>query len=394
LNVAVGPEGVVVTTGGIEEWTGKDEPEETGTAQPIVVIEPTEEMLLQPNSYVVAPGQTIEIPVGKAYAMWMFDPRLKDLDDDMQGMVTAKKVWEDTKGLVPATDISLSGTGTEAVISVTTGTAIPDGNMVVGLYIDDVIYWSWHVWITPYDPSLPASQATNNGFTFMNRNLGAWNSVPNQAQKGRMAGHFYQWGRKDPLFPINPFMGGAQAVVDANGNNIMIGSRYGDVSGGASTNLVWSIRNPITIIKGNGAVVDWWSTEGEDGADRWNNPDGSKSVFDPCPEGWRVPTSGEGALSPWYGISMDNGTWSGGFAGGAKGWTFPELGYFPASGYFGNNGMLPAGGIVGNQPHLWTATQSSEEGYAYCLRATDSAWEPSFALARGSSMPVRCVTTE
>jgi hypothetical protein len=389
FGAAVSPRGVVVTTGEIEDWTGKEDPVETGSADPVVSEDPEPEMLLLPNCYMVKPGNTVRIPVSKAYAMWAFDPLLKEAGATMNGTVTVKKVWEDTKGLMPAANITLEGTGLNAEIVVVAGDAILDGNVSVGLYIDDVIFWSWHVWITNYDPSLTASQVTNNGFTFMDRNLGSWENIANPAQQGKRVGHTYQWGRKDPLFPLSPYMAGQQAVVNNEGTNIGLGTRYGDVSGDAMNNLVWSIRNPITIIRGSGAIVDWYSAEGEEGANRWNNPDGTKSAFDPCPAGWRVPVSGAGNLSPWYGISTADGSWNN--VNSCRGWTFSNLGYFPAGGYFTSSGMAPTGALIGNAVFLWTATQSSEDGYAYCLRADSSSWIPSSTLARGSSMPVRCV---
>jgi hypothetical protein len=391
LDVTVSPKGVVVTTGEIEDWTGKNDPVETGTAEPVVVVDPDEEMLLLPNSYIVAPGETIKIPVGKAYAMWRFDPLLKTAEDDMTGTVTAKMVWEDPKGLMATGSVSISGEGKDAEITVVTTEAFPDGNISVGLYIDDVIYWSWHLWITPYNPELPASQTTNNGFTFMDRNLGSWNTIADMSKRGRATGRFYQWGRKDPFLTTTEYMTGPQSVYDSNGATLAIGNNKSTVSEDPLTDLVWSIRNPISFRQASGAVVDWFSGDDDYSANRWNNPDGSKSVFDPCPEGWRVPTSGAGSLSPWHGITTTDATWDSGT--NCRGWTIPDHGYFPASGYFNTTGTMTTG-TVGFMPHLWTATQSPDDGYAYCLRATSTTWEPNHSLPRATAMPIRCVKEE
>jgi hypothetical protein len=73
----------------------------------------------------------------------------------------------------------------------------------------DEIVWSYHIWVTGYDPK--ASDATypnpynrnNNGkrFVFMDRNLGAKEEgqtyLDNDANNN--AGLYYQWGRKDPF---------------------------------------------------------------------------------------------------------------------------------------------------------------------------------------------------
>ncbi|MDR1671723.1 MAG: fimbrillin family protein [Alistipes sp.] len=390
--VTVSPSGVVVTTGEIEDWTGKDDPVESGRGEPVVVIEVDEEAMNLPNSYIVAPGASVDIPVAKAYAMWKYDPLLKDMEAKMTGLVAAKMVWEIPQYLMSTGSITMTGTGPDAVIRVTAGETVQDGNMTVGLYIDDEIVWSWHVWITPYNPNLPASQKTNNGVTMMDRNLGAWNTPANPAQLGKLVGHTYQWGRKDPLLSINAFMGGMDAMFKADGSRITLATKIA-ATGNAQTNLVASIRTPFNFITSSGADVDWWTTEGEDdGVNRWNNADGSKSPYDPCPEGWRVPTSGAGNKSPWYGLSTGDGTWSS--TNYSRGWTFDNLGFIPAGGYFNTAGGVPPGGVIGTMVQLWTATQSPTDGYAYCLRADNSSWSPDFELARASAMPVRCAKVQ
>lgn len=37
--------------------------------------------------------------------------------------------------------------------------------------------------------------------------------------------------------------------------------------------------------------------------------DGTKTLFDPCPVGWRVPSSGEGAADPWQALQTSTGAW-------------------------------------------------------------------------------------
>lgn len=98
----------------------------------------------------------------------------------------------------------------------------------------------------------------------------------------------YQWGRKDP------FQGPYTWMMFLNGNagwsNDGIG-KFMTLRGFASSNvpsenLVASVRQPYRYIVG---VSDWLSPAvgGEDY--RWSNADGTKGVFDPCPDGWRVP---------------------------------------------------------------------------------------------------------
>lgn len=64
-----------------------------------------------------------------------------------------------------------------------------------------------------------------------------------------------------------------------------------------------SVRQPYRYIVG---VSDWLSPAvgGEDY--RWSNADGTKGVFDPCPDGWARTVSGAGAASAWADL---NGVW-------------------------------------------------------------------------------------
>lgn len=206
---------------------------------------------LLPNCYVVSPGETLYIPVSKAFGVWGKNDVLAGEGAGMLGAMGARVVWEDVRYL-------LNG----------------DGNC----------YWSWHIWATEYDPSQVAGQQTVGGNVFMDRNLGATSLV-----KGpQSAGCFYQWGRKDP------FQGPYTWMMFLNGNagwsNDGIG-KFMTLRGFASSNvpsenLVASVRQPYRYIVG---VSDWLSPAvgGEDY--RWSNADGTKGVFDPCPDGWRVP---------------------------------------------------------------------------------------------------------
>lgn len=206
---------------------------------------------LLPNCYVVSPGETLYIPVSKAFGVWGKNDVLAGEGAGMLGAMGARVVWEDVRYL-------LNG----------------DGNC----------YWSWHIWATEYDPSQVAGQQTVGGNVFMDRNLGATSLV-----KGpQSAGCFYQWGRKDPFQGPYTWMRFLNANVGWSNDGI---GKFMTLKGLASTkvpseNLVASVRQPYRYIVG---VSDWLSPAvgGEDY--RWSNADGTKGVFDPCPDGWRVP---------------------------------------------------------------------------------------------------------
>lgn len=303
---------------------------------------------LLPNCYVVSPGETLYIPVSKAFGVWGKNDVLAGEGAGMLGAMGARVVWEDVRYL-------LNG----------------DGNC----------YWSWHIWATEYDPSQVAGQQTVGGNVFMDRNLGATSLV-----KGpQSAGCFYQWGRKDP------FQGPYTWMMFLNGNagwsNDGIG-KFMTLSGFASSNvpsenLVASVRQPYRYIVG---VSDWLSPAvgGEDY--RWSNADGTKGVFDPCPEGWRVPVSGVGAASAWADL---NGVWD----AERTGCVFAESkGYYPAAGYI--NVMSPTlsgggGAEAGTSGYCWSASSAGRNGYA--LTYSVSAIKTEAELTKAWACPVRCV---
>lgn len=303
---------------------------------------------LLPNCYVVSPGETLYIPVSKAFGVWGKNDVLAGEGAGMLGAMGARVVWEDVRYL-------LNG----------------DGNC----------YWSWHIWATEYDPSQVAGQQTVGGNVFMDRNLGATSLV-----KGpQSAGCFYQWGRKDP------FQGPYTWMMFLNGNagwsNDGIG-KFMTLRGFASSNvpsenLVASVRQPYRYIVG---VSDWLSPAvgGEDY--RWSNADGTKGVFDPCPEGWRVPVSGVGAASAWADL---NGVWD----AERTGCVFAESkGYYPAAGYI--NVMSPTlsgggGAEAGTSGYCWSASSAGRNGYA--LTYSVSAIKTEAELTKAWACPVRCV---
>lgn len=305
---------------------------------------------LLPNCYVVSPGETLYIPVSKAFGVWGKNDVLAGEGAGMLGAMGARVVWEDVRYL-------LNG----------------DGNC----------YWSWHIWATEYDPSQVAGQQTVGGNVFMDRNLGATSLV-----KGpQSAGCFYQWGRKDP------FQGPYTWMMFLNGNagwsNDGIG-KFMTLKGLASTkvpseNLVASVQQPYRYIVGISGTQDWLSPDVGGEAYRWSNADGTKGVFDPCPEGWRVPVSGAGAASAWADL---NGVWD----AERTGCVFAEgNGYYPAAGYINIMSASGSGGgaEAGTSGYCWSASSAGRNGYA--LTYSVSAIKTEAELTKAWACPVRCV---
>lgn len=223
-----------------------------------------------------------------------------------------------------------------------------EGNFMLGVHrftdvgrtlLDDVFLWSWHMWVTDYNPdaTLPllTPQVDGNGYEtcyaydvaggqvnryygnlwkvggvlegrfMMDRNLGEL-SVDKNAATDILT---YQWGRKDP-FPYE----------SSNNNSLhktlTTYNRYNDGSAfpyrtqaqlteeNVTDGVVYSVYHPDTYI----AIFSNWMLQDRNAdnilynaAYSWNDPRlgtgktidyNSKSIFDPCPAGWRVPPQG------------------------------------------------------------------------------------------------------
>lgn len=224
-----------------------------------------------------------------------------------------------------------------------------EGNIILGVHrytdmartlLDDVFLWSWHMWVTDYDPDIvlplltPEVDASGNDTRFvytvlkgevnrfsgniwktgaeldgqymMDRNLGALS----QTERHGPGTLYYQWGRKDPFMY-------ASSMNQAPTKGVVIYNRYNDAlefpfrtlaqlqAIGSETDLVrYAVYHPDTYL----LIAEWTNSDIDDYAGikyivsgNWRDPKlGSsktpdlraKSIFDPCPPGWKVPAQG------------------------------------------------------------------------------------------------------
>lgn len=270
-----------------------------------------------PNSYIVTSGAKQSIPVSKLFAVW--DTYSSRLGGEVlaTNCVQAILLWEDTNGLISNTDAARGW-----VLPIQNGsikietTAGLYGNAVIAVRIGNTIRWSWHVWIPDGDPRTN-TLATNNGqtggnYVWMDRNLGAHKTSPeDQNNDGiRTFGLLYQWGRKDP-FPSS--RGVKTATVDGNTTIPLYGYQTTVITDSIATpsdvrNFRASIFAPLGFIKSTSAVAVPWDWYTITSANQWNDLWGynsGKTPFDPCPQGWRVPTyKGTALTPPWNGSTF------------------------------------------------------------------------------------------
>ncbi len=268
------------------------------------------------------------------------------------------------------------------------------GNVLVAIRKTDqetseqTILWSWHLWVTNYDPysmsssdktAIAASAAGNSYANYsvtggnvhrykgtywttggkyvasyiMDRNLGATGTAYANQSAGTGALH-YQYGRKDP-FPYT--LGDPCTVV-------------------AGTKKIYeSVTAPSTFITGSN-----WSSENTATTYLWNDPfvstsSNGKSFFDPSPLGWKLPENGT-----WSDFSSSTFTVSG------TGRVYNTNTWYPSSG----SRLYSSGSFnnVGSNGYYWSASPNSTSN-GYNLNFNSSAVNPSNNNNRANGFAVR-----
>ena len=182
-----------------------------------------------------------------------------------------------------ATDITpVNGDYTITVTGIQTYAGLPGGCGQVAIYGADqtTVIWSFIIWMTPTPAEHPYG---NTGYVVLDRNLGTYMTC--EGDNWKQNGVYFQWGRPTPV--------GWSGTV---GTNIPT----------EATNVRFSIENPRALLYTNNVdntKSDWylgaWTGARTDRKDDfWGNPnesstylnpsDGHKSIYDPCPKGYRV----------------------------------------------------------------------------------------------------------
>lgn len=302
----------------------------------------------------------------------------------------AKIVWADEAGLV--TNLSVTGSGRNASVEFDVpASAIKNGNAVIAVTKGGTVVWSWHLWFAPQDVvnTTPVTNFQNKVYHFTNETLGfkytAWSGSSYSAPRsvkvkveqtvgqavGKQVGYItitqnngnvrngyntlYQFGRKD-AFP------GTDTTPDGSfnkdgGDNMSIpngiqhpeifytwgGSWSNNPPSGYSYYNLWSMDNTTTGYNDNAVI---------------------KTIYDPCPAGFKMPASNTFTGFTTNGESGGKMNVSGGWE---KGWHFnnkissPDATvYFPASGYRSrSNGILYSVGVSG---YYWSGTPNGLGG--------------------------------
>ena len=236
------------------------------------------------------------------------------------------------------------------------------------------ILWSWHIWFTDQ----PQSHVyNNNAGTMMDRNLGATSATPGDV--GAL-GLLYQWGRKDPFL-------GSSSISDAIEAKSTITWPSAVSSDSWNGTIDYATANPTTFITYNGMNGDWYySLDYSTDNTRWTTSSSDKSIYDPCPAGWRVPDGGRNGIWSKAGFDDTTSDWTN------RGISFsissPSATWYPASGYrYGIDGSL---NDVGGNGYCWSASPRNNLAF-YLYFYDDGRVYPSDYDDRASGCSVRCI---
>lgn len=272
------------------------------------------------NCYLASPGKVVAFST-------QYKGNSKTVEvGDVAGV---KLVWMDKVSLVK--DVKYAVDEKMAVVWL----GEEEGNALVAA-VDDAgnVLWSWHLWVTDYNPDATAftteANADGTTWTFMDRNLGALSADPSAGFATH--GLIYQWGRKDP-FPApvsyteldenyNYVSGkdGEATLYDIENNKLSKISSLTDVHGTVDL----SVANPMTFyamtyiytgeldeygdeIRLNDPLSGDWSDVSDD--DRWGGVSMKKSMYDPCPPGWKVPVCDASGATPYAWLKYASMTW-------------------------------------------------------------------------------------
>ena len=350
------------------------------------------------------------------------DPWLKNHSFTVAG---AKLVWQDVQGMISSVGIS-----DDYLTFTVDPNNIAPGNAVIAATTKangtgDIV-WSWHIWVTTetlsnlttisadhtyqltpvnvgwisstvrtYKGNTCRVQASSNGITLAFDVTQADGSIP-------ISGYcpYYQWGRKDALIPSTGSGNYNHNTWDIDGNVLTSSANntcYSLITGANSIGT--TIKNPISHYYNsnnngpyNQTKYNYWDAENT-AIDNSDNGSTSravatvKTVYDPCPPDFCVPTSNcfyyiYSNYSPYF-------KWTSSPAG--RTWTMNGANvFFPASGYrYHNNGTL---GTVNSDGYYWTATPyGANIGRRLNLSSNYTGWETSL---RAYAIPVRAVAEE
>lgn len=296
------------------------------------------------------------------------------------------------------------------------------GNVIIGVREagkTDEYLWSYHMWITDYNPTQTTYTINDDGegtvtngsvyrYTgglwesvykdkvIMDRNLGAisvnWDSsVADDSQPGVL---YYQFGRPTPL-PNN------RAIYQIDGKTkvqMKVASTATTVSDG--------IKHPLTFYKGQDVpnMKTDWIIDNKLMNNYWNGTDSRteggiyvKNLLDPSPAGWKIPEDGTWEVFSGKANTSTSGLLGlyaayadGGFNKGYNLYVHTQgsgaTSYYPAVGY-----RHAENGIIKTPLTLCASATPEDISFSNCLLYDAQGINHSHHNYRGGALCIRCI---
>ena len=303
---------------------------------------------------------------------YKFKAVMGNSDDSVGNVKKTEVLWESFgTDVMPNVGDLIAETGYKnGYVYFSTAENFKNGNASIAVRNSkDVILWSWHIWCS--EEGWNDHVYPNNAGIMMDRNLGATSATPGDV--GAL-GLLYQWGRKDP------FMGSC-----AKSGTTLAASTGSWTTITSSKSVDYAEENPMTYI----AYYNWydWCSQTWDNYEiRWKESE--KSLYDPCPVGYRVPKGGSDGF--W---AIANVKTTGDLTNRGMYWTLADgetTAWYPTVGYrlYDSGALLD----VGSYGYCWSASPDPRDiGSAYGLYFNNGFVNPLYKYYRSNGYSVRCV---
>lgn len=307
-------------------------------------------------------------------------PLVKGNSDEAVAAASVEVLWEtwNNNEEVIANSVVASVGLVDGFVTFATPAQLKPGNAVIAAKdASGVILWSWHIWV----PATAIETADYGIYSvpMMDRNLGALVvAAADETIAVESFGMTYQWGRKDP-FP------GAGTISEDDDNATVAGLALSVTEGDDTTDeckitLEQSIQNPTLMGHSQGA--DWLVPFDNT---LWQNA--MKTIYDPCPPGYRVPARDKSM--PWHSADLTAVT---GWAEGTYWFTLGSpVTVFPFAGYrddYSPDAVCHAY----DRAFCWTAYSSASDGStAYYVNVRKGKTPGLTEAGKSRAGAVRCV---
>ena len=365
-------------------------------------------------------------PAGTPYVLETFKADDRDISNPYidqnlgGGMTGGTVVWEDKPNLVRPSSFNITPGTPNFLEFEVKREDIQNGNAVIGV-LRSGIAWSWHLWFDHADALdvIPVKNYDGTIYKFTRNTLGqAYTKYEatsyDKPRKARLtveqqAGNnhtkissfveitqnpgvnkegfatLYQFGRKDALPGTDTFYPNGKTSADPSFKVVAGAQSIGTTIN--NPGIMYLARDPY-----NQVYANTWSANNTNLYNSSNDPI-VKTVYDPCPAGFHIPSSMAGTGFTTTGAGTPNssefnieGIWS-------KGWNFKtNIGgatiFFPALGVRDDGtGTLNSVGILA---YYWTALPSgSQDAFSICFG--EEGIGPQAAGIRGGACSVRPV---